>query len=154
MVARALRRTRRLGEFRHLGHRHRSVGPEGPQARRPPVRLLGGHDPDVQAYAGSINFNFSIPELIEQNRQLVDSGFHAVKMRVGKETLREDIERVGAVRNEIGPDVHLMVDANMKWSAEEAIRRSRALAQHDVYWLEEPTIPDDVAGHARIVAEA
>jgi len=107
-------------------------------------RLLGGHDPDVHAYAGSINFNFSIPELIEQNRQLVDGGFHAVKMRVGKETLREDIERVGAVRGEIGPDVHLMVDANMKWSVEEAIRRSRALAEHDVYWLEEPTIPDDV----------
>ena len=116
-------------------------------------RLLGGHNPDVHAYAGSINFNFSIPELIQQNRQLVDNGFHAVKMRVGKETLREDIERVGAVRKEIGPDVHLMVDANMKWSAEEAIRRSRALAEHDVYWLEEPTIPDDVAGHARIVAE-
>ena len=60
----------------------------------------------MHAYAGSINFNFSIPELIKQNRQLVDNGFHAVKMRVGKETLREDIERVGAVRKEIGPDVH------------------------------------------------
>jgi L-alanine-DL-glutamate epimerase-like enolase superfamily enzyme len=46
-----------------------------------------------------------------------------------------------------------MVDANMRWTADEAIRASRALAAHDVFWLEEPTIPDDVPGHARIVRE-
>ena len=46
-----------------------------------------------------------------------------------------------------------MVDANMRWSADQAIRAARAFAEHDVYWLEEPTIPDDVPGHARIVRE-
>ena len=46
-----------------------------------------------------------------------------------------------------------MVDANMRWRVDEAIRASRALAEHDVYWLEEPTIPDDVAGHAKIARE-
>jgi L-alanine-DL-glutamate epimerase-like enolase superfamily enzyme len=47
-----------------------------------------------------------------------------------------------------------MVDANMRWRVDEAIRASRALAAHDVYWLEEPTIPDDVDGHAKIAREA
>lgn len=46
-----------------------------------------------------------------------------------------------------------MVDANMRWTVEQAIRASHALAEYDVYWLEEPTIPDDVEGHARIARE-
>ena len=67
--------------------------------------------------------------------------------------MREDIARVAAIREILGPDVPLMVDANMKWSVDEALRASRALAEYDVYWLEEPTAPDDVAGHARIEKE-
>jgi L-alanine-DL-glutamate epimerase-like enolase superfamily enzyme len=57
------------------------------------------------------------------------------------------------MRQLLGPDVPLMVDANMRWRVDEAIRASRALAEHGVYWLEEPTIPDDVAGHVRIARE-
>ena len=60
---------------------------------------------------------------------------------------------MGAVRELLGPDPPLMVDANMRWSADEAIRASRALAAHDVFWLEEPTLPDDVAGQVRIVRD-
>ena len=51
-----------------------------------------------------------------------------------------------AMRELLGPDRPLMVDANMRWSADQAIRAARAFAEHDVYWLEEPTIPDDGAG--------
>ena len=58
-----------------------------------------------------------------------------------------------AIRNLIGPDITLMVDANMRWTVEEAIRASRALADYGVYWLEEPTIPDDIYGHSRIARE-
>ena len=57
------------------------------------------------------------------------------------------------MRELLGPDMPLMVDANMRWRVDEAIRASRALAEHGVYWLEEPTIPDDVAGHVRIARE-
>jgi L-alanine-DL-glutamate epimerase-like enolase superfamily enzyme len=57
------------------------------------------------------------------------------------------------MRELLGPGVPLMVDANMRWTAAEAIRAARALAAHDVYWLEEPTIPDDVEGHVRIVQD-
>jgi L-alanine-DL-glutamate epimerase-like enolase superfamily enzyme len=60
---------------------------------------------------------------------------------------------VAAMRRHLGADFPLMVDANMRWTADQAIRAARGLAEHDVFWLEEPTIPDDVAGHARIVRE-
>jgi L-alanine-DL-glutamate epimerase-like enolase superfamily enzyme len=74
-------------------------------------------------------------------------------MKIGRPSLRDYLARVAAMRELLGPDVPLMVDANMRWRVDEAIRASRALAAHDVYWLEEPTIPDDVAGHAKIARE-
>jgi L-alanine-DL-glutamate epimerase-like enolase superfamily enzyme len=74
-------------------------------------------------------------------------------MKVGRARLSEDVERVAAMRALLGPDVPLMVDANMRWSADLAIRAARALAGHQVYWLEEPTIPDDIKGHVRIARE-
>jgi L-alanine-DL-glutamate epimerase-like enolase superfamily enzyme len=60
---------------------------------------------------------------------------------------------VRAMRGHLGADFPLMVDANMRWSVDEAIRAARALAPLEPVWLEEPTIPDDVPGHARIVRE-
>ena len=57
------------------------------------------------------------------------------------------------MREHLGADFPLMADANMNWSVDEAIRAARALQPFDLTWLEEPTIPDDVAGHARIVRE-
>jgi L-alanine-DL-glutamate epimerase-like enolase superfamily enzyme len=62
-------------------------------------------------------------------------------------------ERVEAVRALIGDDVDLMVDANMAWDAGEALERGRRLERFDLYWYEEPTIPEDVPGHARISRE-
>jgi L-alanine-DL-glutamate epimerase-like enolase superfamily enzyme len=114
-------------------------------------RLLGGHDPRVPAYAGGIDLQFTLDQLLRQTEDNLKKGFRAIKMKVGRERLSEDLARVKAMRELLGPDVPLMVDANMRWSADQAIRAARALAEHDVYWLEEPTLPDDVAGHARIV---
>src|SRR5436309_101009 len=74
-------------------------------------------------------------------------------MKVGRPSLRADVERVRAMRTHLGPEFPLMVDANMRWSVDEAIRAARALAESAPLWLEEPTIPDDVPGHARIVHE-
>ncbi len=119
-------------------------------AAEPLWRMLGGHLPRVAAYAGGIDLNFPIAELERQTARNLERGFRAVKMKVGRTKLREDLARVGAVRGVLGPDLPLMVDANMAWSVEQALRASRALADHDVYWLEEPTAPDDFAGHARI----
>ena len=126
------------------------------KARRhelPLWRLLGGHEPRVPAYAGGIDLEFSLDRLLRQTEDNLGNGFRAIKMKVGRPQLGEDVARVAAVREAIGPDLTLMVDANMGWSVDQAIRASHAFATHDVYWLEEPTIPDDVAGHARIARD-
>ena len=127
------------------------------QARRraqPLWRVLGGQDPAVKAYAGGIDLQFTLDQLFEQTQSNLDNGFRAIKMKVGRDRLAEDLERVAAMRELLGPDFPLMVDANMGWSVEQAIEASRALAEYQVYWLEEPTDPDDIKGHARIAAEA
>ncbi len=126
------------------------------KARRhetPLWRLLGGHDPAVPAYAGGIDLQFPLDRLLKQTEDNLANGFRAIKMKVGRDKLGEDLARVAAMRELLGPDTPLMVDANMRWSTDQAIAASRALAEHGVYWLEEPTIPDDVAGHARIATQ-
>src|SRR6266481_1630042 len=126
------------------------------KARRldtPLWRLLGGHDPRVPAYAGGIDLDFPLDRLLRQTDDNLKEGFHAIKMKVGRPRLSEDLDRVKAMREHLGADFPLMVDANMRWSVDEAVRAARALSAFGVYWLEEPTIPDDVPGHVRIVRE-
>jgi L-alanine-DL-glutamate epimerase-like enolase superfamily enzyme len=126
------------------------------RARRqgtPLWRALGGFDPRVPCYAGGIDLEFPLDALLRQTDDNLARGFRAIKMKVGRPALREDVERVRAMRAHLGPDFPLMVDANMRWSVDEAIRAARALRDADPVWLEEPTIPDDVPGHVRIVRE-
>jgi L-alanine-DL-glutamate epimerase-like enolase superfamily enzyme len=126
------------------------------RARRhgvPLWRLLGGFDPRVPCYAGGIDLDLSLEALLKQTDENLGRGFRAIKMKVGRPALREDLERVAAMRAHLGPDFPLMVDANMRWSVDDAIRAARALRDFDPVWLEEPTIPDDVPGHVRIVRE-
>ncbi|MEE8554897.1 MAG: mandelate racemase/muconate lactonizing enzyme family protein [bacterium] len=123
------------------------------RAGEPLWRYLGGHNPNVPCYAGGIDLLFTLDALLEQTQKNLEKGFRAIKMKVGRPRLSEDLERVAKMRQTLGPDFPLMVDANMRWRVDEAIRASRALAEHDVYWLEEPTIPDDVAGHVEIVRQ-
>ena len=125
----------------------------GQRSGQPLWRMLGGHDPRVRAYAGGVDLEFSIEQLVKQTQGNLARGFQAIKMKVGRPRLDEDVFRVAGMRDLLGPDVTLMVDANMRWSVDEAIRASRALAEYDVYWLEEPTIPDDIVGHARIARD-
>jgi L-alanine-DL-glutamate epimerase-like enolase superfamily enzyme len=126
------------------------------QARRrgvPLWRLLGGFDARVPCYAGGIDLDFPLDALLRQTDDNLARGFRAIKMKVGRPSLREDVARVRAMREHLGPEFPLMVDANMRWTVDEAIRAARALADFQPVWLEEPTIPDDVPGHARIVRE-
>jgi L-alanine-DL-glutamate epimerase-like enolase superfamily enzyme len=115
--------------------------------------LLGGFDPRVPCYAGGIDLDLPLDALLAQTDDNLAKGFRAIKMKVGRKRLSEDVERVRAMRAHLGDGFPLMADANMKWSVDEAIRAARALQPHDLTWLEEPTIPDDPAGHARIVRE-
>ena len=123
------------------------------RANLPLWRLLGGYDPHVPCYAGGIDLDLPLDDLLRQTDGNLAKGFRAIKMKVGRKNLFEDVERVAAMRQHLGQGFPLMVDANMKWGVDEAIRAARALQPFDLTWLEEPTIPDDPAGHARIVRE-
>ena len=126
------------------------------RARRqgaPLWRVLGGFDPRVPCYAGGIDLDFPLDALLRQTDENLARGFRAIKMKVGRPSLQDDVARVRAMRAHLGAEFPLMVDANMRWSVDEAIRAARALADCAPVWLEEPTIPDDVPGHVRIVRE-
>lgn len=81
--------------------------------------------------------------------EAVASGYKHVKLKVGAD-LADDIRRCGIAREVLGPDGHLMIDANQVWDVPEAIEWVKALAQFDPLWIEEPTSPDDILGHAAI----
>jgi L-fuconate dehydratase len=85
-------------------------------------------------------------------REAIAQGWTAFKMKVGQ-NLEDNIRRAAIMREELGPDRTLMMDANQCWDVHEAIVQMQALARFDPWWIEEPTSPDDVLGHARI-AEA
>lgn len=82
-------------------------------------------------------------------REAKTEGFTHLKMKVGS-NLADDIRRASIIRDEIGDDLRLMMDANQKWDVEEAIENMAALAAYKPYWIEEPTSPDDILGHAKI----
>lgn len=121
--------------------------------RLPLWRLLGATDNRVPVYAGGINLRFSVDELLEETEASLAGGFRAIKMKVGSDRLETDVQRVAAMRNLVGADIPLMVDANMAWSVTDAIAAARAFREYDVYWLEEPIAPDDFSGHARVAAD-
>ena len=116
-------------------------------------QLLGGYSGEARAYAGGIDLQLGPDELVEQTRRNLAKGFRAIKIKVGRDKLSEDVARVRAVRDCLGDDMPLMVDANNRWTVAEAIRAARRFRDYDVFWLEEPTIPDDYAGLKRIAVE-
>jgi L-fuconate dehydratase len=83
------------------------------------------------------------------SREAVEAGWEHVKIKVGTD-IEDDARRAALVREEIGPDRKLMLDANQVWDVGEAIENMERLAEYDPYWIEEPTSPDDVLGHAEI----
>ena len=117
-------------------------------------RLLGGRDPKVPAYAGGIDLYLPTESLLSQAKDFLGQGFRAIKMKVGRQQILEDVKRVQAMRNLLGPNFPLMADANMGWSIDQAIKAVDALSQFDLYWLEEPLIPEDLEGHERLGRES
>jgi L-fuconate dehydratase len=105
------------------------------------------------AYTTSVGWlGFSDDEVRQRSRDAVKQGWTHVKMKVGGD-LEDDIRRAAMIRDEIGPERFLMMDANQVWDVEEAITATRRLAEFEPWWMEEPTSPDDVLGHARIARE-
>jgi len=89
--------------------------------------------------------------LRELVRTAVDAGFTQIKLKVGGE-LADDVRRLSIARAEVGPDIRIAIDANQVWGVRQAIAWVQSLAKFDPYWIEEPTAPDDVLGHAAIRA--
>jgi len=92
---------------------------------------------------------YSDQKLIHLAKQAVASGFTQIKLKVGAD-LDDDIRRCRAARAAVGPDIRIAIDANQRWNVDEAVEWTRALEEFDPYWIEEPTSPDDVLGHAAI----
>ncbi len=117
-------------------------------------RLLGRRRDRVRAYAsGGLWASLTIDELQQQARDMLDHGFRAMKMRVGKPDIAEDAERVAAVREVIGPNIELMADANHGLSVSHAIRLGWQLEPFGLAWFEEPVQAYDLEGSARVAAE-
>ena len=126
------------------------------RAGLPLYRYLGAVARDrVPAYAsGGYYGPGKTPELLaDEMLGHVTLGFRAVKMKVGKESPALEETRIARVRAAIGPDVHLMLDANNAWrDLPTALTYMRRLEPHDPYWIEEPFSPDDIDNHRRLAA--
>jgi L-alanine-DL-glutamate epimerase-like enolase superfamily enzyme len=120
------------------------------QAGKPLWKMAGGTSDRCNAYCGGIDLQFPLEKLLDNIRGYLASGYNAVKIKIGRENLDEDIERIKAVRELIGPDVTFMVDANYSMSVEKAIEAANRFKQYDILWFEEPTLPDDYTGYAKI----
>ncbi|CAL9358559.1 L-fuconate dehydratase [Streptomyces sp. enrichment culture] len=92
---------------------------------------------------------YSDEKLTRLAQQAVAEGFTQIKLKVGAD-LDDDIRRCRAAREAVGPGFRMAIDANQRWGVDEAVAWTRALAEFDPYWIEEPTSPDDILGHAAI----
>jgi len=122
---------------------------------QPLYKLLGGSRDRLPTYASDgLWVSLSLEELAAAARQHVAHGFRAVKLRIGKEPSPErEAQRVRAVRDAVGPDVRIMVDAVESWSLIQARQTGRALQDAGIAWLEDPVHHQDVAGLAELRRE-
>jgi L-alanine-DL-glutamate epimerase-like enolase superfamily enzyme len=121
---------------------------------QPLYKLLGANVLDkVPAYASGGYYwpGKTDDDLAAEMRTFVDEGYKAVKIKVGKLPPGQEGARVGKVRAAIGPDVHLMLDANNAWpDLATALQYMERIEPHHPYWIEEPFSPDDIDNHARL----
>ncbi len=117
-------------------------------------RLERLEDEGYPAYTTSVGwFGFSDEKIRRLCQEGIADGWTHFKLKVGGDA-EDDLRRGRIVREEIGWENRMMVDANQRWGVEEAIHRTRQLAELKPWWMEEPTSPDDILGHARIRREA
>ncbi|MFE2034893.1 mandelate racemase/muconate lactonizing enzyme family protein [Streptomyces scopuliridis] len=126
------------------------------KARRaglPLAKLLGAHRDSVRCYNTSGGYlSMPIEQVLENTSLSLSRGIGGIKIKVGQPDTRTDLRRVRAVREHIGDDVPLMVDANQQWDRTVAARMGRALEEFDLTWIEEPLDAYDSEGHAALAA--
>jgi L-alanine-DL-glutamate epimerase-like enolase superfamily enzyme len=116
------------------------------------LQMAGGAQDRCKAYRGGIDLGYNLARLMQSMDDYMEAGFDAVKIKIGQPELAQDVERIRAVRAQIGDKRTFMVDANYAFSVEQSIEASKAFEDQNIYWFEEPTIPDDYQGYARIAA--
>jgi L-alanine-DL-glutamate epimerase-like enolase superfamily enzyme len=112
--------------------------------------LLGQRQDAVEVYGSGVNLHYSLEDLVAQAERWVAAGHSAVKIKVGKPDIREDAERVAAVRKVLGPDRKLMIDANQRWDLPATFRALEVLGEFGLEWLEEPLRADDLWAYRRL----
>ena len=126
----------------------------GQSLGQPLARLLGSTPRPIPAYNSKGLGILPEKELVKEAVELLEEGFRAVKLRMGRPEARDDLSMLRAVKNEIGAQVTLMVDFNQALSVAEALKRGRMIDDEGgVAWIEEPIRADDFAGNARIARE-
>jgi len=126
----------------------------GQAMQQPLVRLLGGAPRPVLAYNSKGLGIMPLKPLVKEAVELVEEGFAAVKLRLGRPEAKDDLEALRAVKKAIGPKITLMVDFNQGLTVAEALKRGRMIDEEGgVHWIEEPVRADDFAGNARIARE-
>lgn len=123
------------------------------RAGEPLWRLAGGHRQEVPLYDTEGGWlHLSTDDLVRSAREAQRAGWAGVKIKVGKPHVAEDAERLRAVREAVGPSLHIMTDANQSQTVSSALHLAAALEPYGPYWFEEPLPADDVSGHARLAA--
>ncbi|MFI5660362.1 mandelate racemase/muconate lactonizing enzyme family protein [Streptomyces sp. NPDC051684] len=123
------------------------------RAALPLAKLLGAHRDSVQTYNTSGGFLHTPTEQVLENATAsLASGIGGIKIKVGNPDRRADLARLTAVREHIGDDVPLMVDANQQWDRPTAQRMGRAMEEFNLVWIEEPLDAYDAQGHAALAA--
>ncbi|HEY6577172.1 MAG TPA: mandelate racemase/muconate lactonizing enzyme family protein, partial [Mycobacterium sp.] len=121
------------------------------RAGLPMAKLLGAHRDSVQTYNTSGGFlHTPIDQVIENADRSLEQGIGAIKLKVGQPDWKLDIARVTAVREHLGDDVPLMVDANQQWDRPTAQRMGRIFEEFNLVWIEEPLDAYDAEGHANL----
>lgn len=113
--------------------------------------LLGGFREEIAVYESSrLSNKDSLTQLVADAEKLVSEGFDTVKVSAGGRSLKEEVARIETIRRALGPEIKLMVDCGRRLTSGEAIRFASAIAEHDIFWLEDPVAQSDIAGLRRV----
>lgn len=118
----------------------------------PVYQLLGARRDRVPIYGSGGWLSYSIDELLAEVSSYLERGFKMVKIKVGSPDPSRDVERVKAVRDLVGDNVSLMIDANQAWTPNEAIAFARKIQDLNIFWFEEPVARDDLDGYAHVAS--
>ena len=125
----------------------------GKRAGMPLFRLWGATSKEVPAYGSGCWRGLGRDGMIARAKHFTSMGLKAIKMQAAHvRPWREDVRNVHAMRDALGPDIDIMIDVNMGWTADTAIQAGRYIDEADPYWLEEPVVCEDFAGYQRVAA--